>query len=134
METFSSNFDLGSSIPSSISKYLIKPTSESLFSCRFPSINHSKTPIFRGVVPQAFGRKEPPIAQFKKKDFLGENENLVKRVGKGVVGLAAAVSLWCDSPALAESLTVAFPVSHTPEVNTVQRTLVEAWGLIRETL
>ncbi|KAK9156996.1 hypothetical protein Scep_003570 [Stephania cephalantha] len=46
---------------------------------------------------------------------------------------AAAVSLCCESPALAEYLTVAFPVSRTREVNTVQRTLVEAWGLIRET-
>ncbi|KAK9164047.1 hypothetical protein Syun_004949 [Stephania yunnanensis] len=43
---------------------------------------------------------------------------------------AAAVSLCCESPALAEYLTVAFPVSRTREVNTVQRTLVEAWGLI----
>ncbi|MED6215726.1 Carboxyl-terminal-processing peptidase 3, chloroplastic [Stylosanthes scabra] len=43
-------------------------------------------------------------------------------------------SVFCDSPsALAESLTVAFPVSRAPEVNAVQRTLVEAWGLIRET-
>ncbi|XP_060206540.1 carboxyl-terminal-processing peptidase 3, chloroplastic [Lycium barbarum] len=132
METFCSNFDLGSSIPFSISKSLINPTSKPLFSCRFSSINHGKTPRFRGVVPQALGRKEA-IAQFKKKDFLEENENLVKWVGKGVTGLAAALSLLCNSPALAESLTVAFPVSHTPEVNTVQRTLVEAWGLIRET-
>ncbi|KAK9160163.1 hypothetical protein Syun_006504 [Stephania yunnanensis] len=39
---------------------------------------------------------------------------------------AAAVSLCCESPALAEYLTVAFPVSRTHEVNTVQRTLVLA--------
>ncbi|ONK68578.1 uncharacterized protein A4U43_C05F13530 [Asparagus officinalis] len=38
-----------------------------------------------------------------------------------------------DSPAVAESLTVAFPVSRAREVNTVQKTLVETWGLIRET-
>jgi carboxyl-terminal processing protease len=36
-------------------------------------------------------------------------------------------------PARAESLTVAFPVAKAREVNRVQRTLVEAWGLIRET-
>uniref|UniRef100_A0A2N9GJA6 C-terminal processing peptidase n=1 Tax=Fagus sylvatica TaxID=28930 RepID=A0A2N9GJA6_FAGSY len=58
-------------------------------------------------------------------------------IGKGLFGFAAAatalVSVCCDSPALAESLTVAFPVSRAQEVNTVQRTLVEAWGLIRET-
>ncbi|XP_075110694.1 carboxyl-terminal-processing peptidase 3, chloroplastic isoform X1 [Nicotiana tabacum] len=132
METFCSNFDLGSSIPFSISKSLIKPTSKSLFSCRFSPLNHGKTPRFKGVVPQALSRKES-IVQFKKNDFLEKNENLVKWLGKGFVGLAAALSLCCNSPALAESLTVAFPVSHTPEVNTVQRTLIEAWGLIRET-
>ncbi|KAK4767248.1 hypothetical protein SAY86_014998 [Trapa natans] len=62
---------------------------------------------------------------------------LVKSIGKGLVGFAAAAaaftSIGFDSPALAESLTVAFPVSRIREVNTVQRTLVEAWGLIRET-
>ncbi|XP_023638563.1 carboxyl-terminal-processing peptidase 3, chloroplastic isoform X2 [Capsella rubella] len=58
-------------------------------------------------------------------------------VGRRLIGLAAAaavaVSSCCDSPALAESLTIAFPVSRAREVTTVQRTLVEAWGLIRET-
>lgn len=62
---------------------------------------------------------------------------LIGSVGKCVVGFAAAAtalsSVCFDSPALAESLTVAFPVSRAPEVNTVQRTLIEAWGLIRET-
>ncbi|KAJ6699946.1 CARBOXYL-TERMINAL-PROCESSING PEPTIDASE 3 CHLOROPLASTIC [Salix purpurea] len=57
--------------------------------------------------------------------------------GKGVIGFAAAAtalaSVCYDAPAFAESLTVAFPVSRASEVNTVQRTLVEAWGLIRET-
>ncbi|KDP37349.1 hypothetical protein JCGZ_06803 [Jatropha curcas] len=63
--------------------------------------------------------------------------NLIRSIGKGFIGFAAAAtalaSLCCDSPAFAESLTVAFPVSRAREVNTVQRTLVEAWGLIRET-
>jgi C-terminal peptidase prc len=60
-------------------------------------------------------------------------------IGRRLRGLAAAVSvavslsIFCDSPALAESLTIAFPVSRAREVTTVQRTLVEAWGLIRET-
>lgn len=102
METLCSNFDLGSSISKSF-------TSKSLFSCRFSSIRFR-----RRIVPQAFGRKELPIAHLKKEE--GENENLVKWVGKGVIGLAAALSLSCHSLALAESLTVAFPVSHTPEV------------------
>lgn len=66
---------------------------------------------------------------------LGEkDQNLMKWIGKGVIGLAAATALsFSYSPAFAHSLTVAFPVSHTPEVNTVQRTLIEVWSLIRET-
>lgn len=52
-----------------------------------------------------------------------------------VVSLAAGEVLTAVQPpaARAESLTVAFPVSKAREVNRVQRTLVEAWGLIRET-
>ncbi|XP_015866140.2 carboxyl-terminal-processing peptidase 3, chloroplastic [Ziziphus jujuba] len=73
-------------------------------------------------------KSEPP--KFCSKECLAS-------IGKGFLGVAAAaaalLSVWCDSPALAESLTVAFPVSRASEVNTVQRTLVEAWGLIRET-
>ncbi|XP_008808206.1 carboxyl-terminal-processing peptidase 3, chloroplastic isoform X1 [Phoenix dactylifera] len=54
--------------------------------------------------------------------------------GFAAAAAAAMISMYgCDPPALAESLTVAFPVSRAREVNTVQRTLVEAWGLIRET-
>ncbi|KAK1307431.1 hypothetical protein QJS10_CPA10g00162 [Acorus calamus] len=64
----------------------------------------------------------------------------VRSFAKGLVGFAAAAAVSLasatatasDSPALAESLTVAFPVSRAREVNTVQRTLVEVWGLIRE--
>lgn len=55
-------------------------------------------------------------------------------LGFAAAAAAAVVSLCgCDSPAIAESLTVAFPVSRAREVNTVQKTLIEAWGLIRET-
>ncbi|XP_042513021.1 carboxyl-terminal-processing peptidase 3, chloroplastic isoform X2 [Macadamia integrifolia] len=69
-----------------------------------------------------------------KRDVL--DRSLIESVGRSFFGFAAAVtaviSVCCDSPALSESLTVAFPVSRAREVNTVQRTLVEAWGLIRE--
>ncbi|PKU61365.1 carboxyl-terminal-processing peptidase 3, chloroplastic [Dendrobium catenatum] len=57
-------------------------------------------------------------------------------LGKSALSAVAAVLIsicGCDAQALAESLTVAFPVSKALEVNTVQRTLVEAWGLVRET-
>ncbi|KAL6592687.1 hypothetical protein ACP70R_049362 [Stipagrostis hirtigluma subsp. patula] len=68
-----------------------------------------------------------------------------RALGQAAAGLAAAavVSLTgfagdvspLQPPAVAraESLTVAFPVSKAREVNRVQKTLVEAWGLIRET-
>lgn len=61
-----------------------------------------------------------------------------KSIGRVFLGFAAgafamASVFSCDLPALAESLTVAFPVSRSIEVNKVQRTLIEAWGLIRET-
>ncbi|KAL5707917.1 C-terminal processing peptidase [Ranunculus cassubicifolius] len=61
---------------------------------------------------------------------------IVESVVRGFAGFTAAaavISACCDSPALAESITVAFPVSKAREVNIVQRTLVETWGLIRET-
>ncbi|OEL18016.1 Carboxyl-terminal-processing peptidase 3, chloroplastic [Dichanthelium oligosanthes] len=50
-----------------------------------------------------------------------------------LTGFASDVSPLPTPPARAESLTVAFPVAKAREVNRVQRTLVEAWGLIRET-
>uniref|UniRef100_A0A2P2KE54 C-terminal processing peptidase n=1 Tax=Rhizophora mucronata TaxID=61149 RepID=A0A2P2KE54_RHIMU len=66
-----------------------------------------------------------------------DGRDLINSLGKKLVGFAVAAtalaSVCYDSPALAGHLTVAFPVSRTREVNTVQRTLVEAWGLIRET-
>ncbi|KAH9648106.1 Carboxyl-terminal-processing peptidase 3 [Citrus sinensis] len=68
---------------------------------------------------------------------LNNRKDFIESIAKGFVGFAAAAtalaSICFDSPAFAESLTVAFPASRAPEVNTVQRTLVEAWGLIRET-
>ncbi|XP_048226114.1 carboxyl-terminal-processing peptidase 3, chloroplastic isoform X2 [Ricinus communis] len=74
-------------------------------------------------------RTESSKSQSTPRDF-------IKSVKKGFIGFAAAAatlsSICYGSPAFAESLTVAFPVSRAREVNTVQRTLVEAWGLIRE--
>ncbi|RWW40105.1 hypothetical protein BHE74_00054503 [Ensete ventricosum] len=67
------------------------------------------------------------------------SNGVLEKAASGFAAAAAAAAVMavcgCDAPALAESLTVAFPVSRAREasVNTVQRTLVEAWGLIRET-
>ncbi|GFY98260.1 peptidase S41 family protein [Actinidia rufa] len=49
------------------------------------------------------------------RNFLIDNESLIRSIATGVVSLAAAISICCDSPALAESLTVAFPVSRARE-------------------
>ncbi|RZC83087.1 hypothetical protein C5167_045873 [Papaver somniferum] len=67
----------------------------------------------------------------------GMKKKLIKSVGKNFLGFAAtaaAVISVCSvtTPALSGSLTVAFPVSRAREVSRVQRTLVETWGLIRE--
>lgn len=77
------------------------------------------------------------MSRHKSDPSISEEQQLIKSIGKGLFGFAAAaaalLSVCYDSPAFSESLTVAFPVSRAQEVNTVQRTLVEAWGLIRET-
>ncbi|CAN1173087.1 Carboxyl-terminal-processing peptidase 3, chloroplastic [Linum perenne] len=78
-------------------------------------------------------------ASFPNRKDRDEEFPVRNTIGKGVVGFAAAAATLASvfysepPPAFAESLTVAFPVSRAREVNTVQRTLIEAWGLIRET-
>ncbi|XP_059668458.1 carboxyl-terminal-processing peptidase 3, chloroplastic isoform X2 [Cornus florida] len=133
MEALCPNLDLKPTPISPISRKPSKPTSVLFHSCRLWGSNSKK---FRASIPQASykTRSEP---QFNGEDIRTDNQKLLRSIGRGVFGFAAAamaaVSICSDSPALAESLTVAFPVSRAREVNTVQRTLVEAWGLIRET-
>ncbi|CAK8571019.1 unnamed protein product [Lathyrus sativus] len=84
-----------------------------------------------------------PITSWKRKKvwFKVEEAKLKNKLESDTksafgFGVSAALSFcfFFHSPtALAQSLTVAFPVSRAPEVNEVQRTLVEAWSLIRET-
>ncbi|XP_040970167.1 carboxyl-terminal-processing peptidase 3, chloroplastic isoform X2 [Gossypium hirsutum] len=130
MEPLCPNFDLlkSSSVPlfshrlSSINRGISKRSSAS-----FPCVSSYN----RNCNPQASVKTEAPTQQQPT------GHDLIKSLTKGFVGFAAAAtalaSVCSDSPAFAESLTVAFPVSRAQEVNTVQRTLVEAWGLIRET-
>ncbi|GJU74461.1 peptidase S41 family protein [Tanacetum coccineum] len=92
---------------------------------------HSKC---KGLIVAQSLPKTKVSSQVGSDDESGEsNRKLVKRIANGLIGLAAAVSVCLDSPAMAESMTIAFPASRTHEVNAVQRTLVETWGLIRET-
>ncbi|KAM7524544.1 hypothetical protein LguiA_014446 [Lonicera macranthoides] len=132
MRALCPNFDLNPQSLSPIPKNLPKPTS--IF-CYTNSISCSNRNIFhkcRVQIPQDLSRTKTNTV-VKDSYCNGLNQDLIRRIGSGVLGFAAAVSICCDSSALAESLTVAFPVSRAHEVNTVQRTLVEAWGLIRET-
>lgn len=54
------------------------------------------------------------------RDLVKSDSDWRNSIGRGVFGVAAAAatmfSVCCDSPALAESLTVAFPVSRAREV------------------
>eukprot|EP00252_Welwitschia_mirabilis_P007310 TRINITY_DN18559_c0_g1_i1.p1 TRINITY_DN18559_c0_g1~~TRINITY_DN18559_c0_g1_i1.p1 ORF type:complete len:184 (+),score=22.55 TRINITY_DN18559_c0_g1_i1:200-751(+) len=63
-------------------------------------------------------------------------DDMAAGIRKGLCSIAAAAIL-CGPPASAAAsdtdLTVAFPSSRDKEVNMVQRTLVEAWGIVRET-
>ncbi|KAL7225194.1 hypothetical protein ACSBR1_020551 [Camellia fascicularis] len=135
-------FDLNPTYLSSISSKLPKPSSVLLYSHQFQCSNHHILRKCRVSIPQI----SKCDTQINCEEFARDNKKLtddkhvIRSIARGVVSLAAAaavaaISISCDSPppALAESLTVAFPVSRAPEVNVVQRTLVEAWGLIRET-
>ncbi|KAG1327281.1 putative Carboxyl-terminal-processing peptidase 3, chloroplastic [Cocos nucifera] len=117
--------------------------------------NLSSAPLFelpkpprRALIPFQF-RSGPKLRiRSEKREFRasgsvgfeidGSDGGLARVLRQAATGFAAAaaaamISMYgCDPPAVAESLTFAFPVSRAREVNTVQRTLVEAWGLIRE--
>ncbi|KAJ0965137.1 hypothetical protein J5N97_026275 [Dioscorea zingiberensis] len=92
-----------------------------------------------------FLRSHPPLRLSIRSDrrslaeegVHGGDGGWLRTLGRGTIGIAAAAAAaisvcGSDFSALAESLTVAFPVSRAREVNAVQRTLVETWGLIRE--
>ncbi|XP_061963330.1 carboxyl-terminal-processing peptidase 3, chloroplastic isoform X2 [Populus nigra] len=113
-----------------------KPTSFLLSSPRFSSLKSRVITKKWSVSVPCVCSSSPSVKKTESK-LHSNGQDFIKSVGKGVIGFAAAAttlaSVCYDAPAFAESLTVAFPVSRAPEVNTVQRTLVEAWGLIRET-
>lgn len=107
----------------------LKPTS--LLSCSNHSGRYKKCKV---VIPQSCcAAKYLSLKLNYNGNSVGLKKGLSKAIGRGLLGFAAALAVSVGSPALAESLTVAFPVSRAHEVNTVQRTLVEAWSLIRET-
>lgn len=132
MEALCSKFHLNPPHLSPILSKLSKPTSSLSYVHQFSCSSCSSQKQSRILIPQALA-KEKSYPQIKNGEFSRINQDMIKSMAKGLIGVAAAVSVCLNSPALAESLTVAFPISRAHEVNTVQRTLVETWGLIRET-
>lgn len=140
MKGLSPHFGLN---PTLISTKQPKSTSLFLSYNHFPSSNHLLLKKIRTCSPvnslrSKFDRTKVDCEDLGADDrTVVDDKTLIGSIQKGVFGLAvatvAAVSICSDSPVLAESLTVAFPISRAREVNTVQRTLVEAWTLIRET-
>ncbi|KAJ7976819.1 Carboxyl-terminal-processing peptidase [Quillaja saponaria] len=132
MEPLCPNIDLKATSCSPITTNFAKPTSVLPHPYRFSCFNSRIRKKLNVSVSCIWNHT---VGTKSEVQFSGQD--LIKSIGRGVLGFAvsaaALASVLCDSPALAESLTVAFPVSRAREVNTVQRTLVEAWGLIRET-
>lgn len=96
-----------------ISTEFLRPTSLSLRSHRFSSliINHQRSKRWSKLSCMLRHKSDPSIS---------EEQQLIKSIGKGLFGFAAAaaalLSVCYDSPAFSESLTVAFPVSRAREV------------------
>ncbi|KAL2923723.1 Carboxyl-terminal-processing peptidase 3 chloroplastic [Bienertia sinuspersici] len=128
-------------------KILPKPTSNSTFFSPFSphsSIKLTKcNPKYRVSVLCSLSSDSRNCLNIDSRNSLSSNSQKLlefrSEIGKWAfnfaAGTIAVASIFLDfnSPAFADSLTVAFPVSRSIEVNRVQRTLVEAWGLIRET-
>ncbi|MCO5549870.1 hypothetical protein L7F22_003344 [Adiantum nelumboides] len=75
-----------------------------------------------------------------KREELGSDSYLrhAVKLALRTAAASAAAAMLCfhgvaDTPALAQSLTITFPASKIREVSNAQRTLIETWGLIRET-
>ncbi|KAK9725762.1 hypothetical protein RND81_05G167300 [Saponaria officinalis] len=127
----SNNLDLNLPITSFIShnhNYNHKHLSNKVF-----HTSYSRQQNYRGSVTCA-SSKGLGVCEDGGRNLLSDVTKMVFNVAVGMIAVGSVYSI--DSPALAESLTVAFPVSRSLEgvlqVNRVQRTLIETWGLIRE--
>jgi hypothetical protein len=116
MEPLCRNLDLKPTHCSPISTKFMKPTSLPRHSHRLSGLNRRRSKN-RSVlmVPCAWHKPEAESETQRH-----SSQELMRSLGKGLFGFAAATaalaSVCCDSPALAESLTVAFPVSRAQEV------------------
>lgn len=109
MAKLCSKFDLN---PPHLSPIPTKPTSIFSHSYRISCSNrttlHNKCKV--STLPQQ-------TSDINSSNNNNASSNCARVIGRGVVGLAAALAVCVSSPALAESLTVAFPVSRAHEVN-----------------
>ncbi len=91
----------------------------------FPSHNPRFSSLINRQRSKKWSWRVPTCAWYQSdsdsKSQPQQQQQLMTSIGKGLFGFAAAatalVSVCCDSPALAESLTVAFPVSRAQEVS-----------------
>lgn len=119
MEAFKVTPDLNCSRVSLFSKSISKPTSKLMVSRPIScSSCYDRIPKLGVRLTQSFDAKSS-TRDCKNGEFVELKENWFKFVGRGIIGFAAAISVCCDSPVSAESLTFAFPISHTPEVTDV---------------
>nr|KAJ0222966.1 hypothetical protein LSAT_V11C200052280 [Lactuca sativa] len=122
------NLDLSNSSPLSS---IYTKTPQTPTSSTFPYKYRLSSSSFNGYHSKC---KVPTPPQALPKENSNEsvesNKKLIDSIAKGSLLQSLFV---LDSPALAESLTIAFPTSHTHEVYAVKRTLIETWGLIKET-
>lgn len=124
MEALRPKFDLNPAHISTISKELPKPTSVSskYLTPRKCRVFVPRNSLFRTKSDaQIDRRRESLLPRCSDSSLINSGKEVVESVARGVVGFtaAAAVAAVCicwDSPATAESLTVAFPVSRAREV------------------
>lgn len=118
MEKLCNSFDLNPPHVSPIPNKFPKSTSPLTCTFRVSCSNRSKSRHQKcRVLKIPYAVKNDLRSQLDKSgDSVGLNQGLIKAIGRGLVGFAAALAVCVDSPALAESFTVAFPVSPAHEV------------------
>lgn len=110
------NLDLKPTLSSPISTKVRSSTSRPSHSQRLSCLSRRRSENWsESLVPSAWYKPKSETQSLGSQELFGS-------FGKGLFGFAAAAaalaSVCWDSPALAESLTIAFPVSRTREVLT----------------
>lgn len=115
MEALSPKFELS---PVHVSTKSPKPTSLQFCSYRLSCLNRSSGQRRCFSLPSSSNGHSVRTEPVRRPP--SDGHDWIKSIRKGLLGCAAAAtalaSVYCDSPAFAESLTVAFPVSRASEV------------------